>query len=62
MPLLVLAWGSAIFRFKATGEICLRGETDGFSRIVNRASCQQIFERFGQTVGSDELGWSAARQ
>ena len=62
MPLLVLARGSAIFGFEATGEICLRGETDCFSRIVNRASCQQIFERFGQTVGSDVFRWCAIGQ
>ena len=62
MPLLVLARGSAIFGFEAAGEICLRGEPDGFRRISNRGSCQQIFERFGQTVGSDVFRWCATGQ
>ena len=58
----VLGRGSAVLRFEATRKVSLGGEADGFRRVANRASCQQIFERFGQAVGSDELRWSAARQ
>ena len=62
MPLLVLARGSAIFRFEATGEIRLRRESYGFRRVMNRASYHQIFERFGQAEGSDVFRWRATGQ
>jgi len=62
VPVLVLARGPAIFGFETARKVGLRGETDGFRRVANRASCQQIYERLGQAEDSDVFRWCTAGQ